>query len=93
MQCTLEAKIQHGFKISRKNHEQNPYHRILIDGILREIISPKGKSSHFFYKIVWHIFLSQMVKEWNVGVFPPWNNFWKVKDALSTCKTINFSTK
>jgi hypothetical protein len=52
-----------GSKLAEKNHEQNPYHKILIDGVLREIISPKGKSSHFFYKIVGHMFQSQMVKE------------------------------
>jgi hypothetical protein len=56
-----------GSKLAEKNHEQDPCHRILIDGILREIIFPKGKSSHFFYKIVGHILQGQMVMKWNVG--------------------------
>jgi hypothetical protein len=31
-----EAKIQHGFKMTRKIHKQNPYGKIVIDEILRE---------------------------------------------------------
>jgi hypothetical protein len=61
MQCTPKEKI-HGFKISKKNFEQDPCHRILIVGILREILPPKRKSSHF-YKTVGHILQGQMVKD------------------------------
>jgi hypothetical protein len=59
-------KYNMGSKLAEKNHEQDPCHKILIDGVLREIISPKGKSSHF-YKIMGHMFQSQMVKQWKVG--------------------------
>jgi hypothetical protein len=64
---TLEAKIQHGFKINRKNHEQKACHGILINGLLREIMSLKGKSSHFLYKVIGHILQGQMVMKWNIG--------------------------
>jgi hypothetical protein len=53
-------KYNMGSKLAEKNHEQNPYHRILIDGILREIIPPKEnrptsstKSLGTFYKVKW----------------------------------------
>jgi hypothetical protein len=55
-----------GSKLEEKNLKQVPFHRILINGILREIISPKEKSSHF-YKIMGHILQNQMVMKWNVG--------------------------
>jgi hypothetical protein len=44
---SFEAKMtQNGFKLSEKIHEQNPYGKILIDEMLKEILPPKEKSFH-----------------------------------------------
>jgi hypothetical protein len=45
---TPQRKKYMGSKLAKKSYEQEPCHRIMIVGILREILPSKIKSSHFF---------------------------------------------